>query len=237
MTARSDGQRTQRRSNSTPPHPAPAPKIPLAERLEAVRQDNGVRSLKDFWKALGGQQGARCGYEAVRKYHYDQPAPASYLTRVCEVFRSVNPGWLLTGDGSKRRGHHVPENLDYAIEARCVAMLYTYLPQLPQRFYSDFVGHVLRDLALAVLHEGMARDGIGSDWTIEEFASWGETDEGQKRITEATQTTAFAVAAPLRALGVELTQEGAARYVTAAVVALAPVLFDSGAIFTEGGHP
>jgi hypothetical protein len=84
-------------SKRRPPRPAPAPEHPLAERLEHVRTLAGVPSQKDFWRSLGGMEGAGCGYEAVRNYHKDREAPVSYLNRVLDVYTGIDPEWLMRG--------------------------------------------------------------------------------------------------------------------------------------------
>lgn len=83
----------------------------MAKRLERVRTLKGIASLKDFWKALGGKEGAGCGYEAVRFYHFDREAPVSYLSRVAQVFPEFSREWLLTGEGDELRAAAAPELL------------------------------------------------------------------------------------------------------------------------------
>lgn len=87
-----------------------APQRHLAMRLEEVRRAHGLTSLKDFWLALGGEDGAGCKYEAVRNYHFDRDAPTAYLARVCAVFPDVNPEWLLTGDGTPQRAEQATDS-------------------------------------------------------------------------------------------------------------------------------
>lgn len=80
--------------------PKASPKRPIPSRLEDVRALFGIPSLKAFWAQLceGWQEKEAVSYEAVRNYHYNRDAPASYLARVSEVF-GVSLKWLVTGEG------------------------------------------------------------------------------------------------------------------------------------------
>lgn len=81
-----------------PPRPAPEPKGEISKRLEKVREDRNIPSLKDFWRTLGEENGCGVGYEAVRNYHYDRDPPASYLARVVEVWPQYRLEWLVRGE-------------------------------------------------------------------------------------------------------------------------------------------
>jgi hypothetical protein len=90
-----------------PARPAPPPKTETAKRLEHVRTQNGLPSLRSFWQRLqdGWEDGA--SYEAVRGYHWNREPPAAYLARVAQVF-GVRLEWLITGTGPQT-------NLDAAL--------------------------------------------------------------------------------------------------------------------------
>lgn len=80
--------------------PKAPPKRPISRRLEDVRTHFQVQSLRKFHRQLAESwpKHESVSYEAVRNYHYDRDAPASYLARVSSVF-GVNLRWLVTGEG------------------------------------------------------------------------------------------------------------------------------------------
>ena len=122
--------KTERKSQ-----PAPAPKTPVAERLEHVREIRGVPTLSEFHRKLlerrGEDDNFQVSYAAARNYHYDRDAPASYLVRVAEVF-NVRLPWLLTGEGEptefetavSKRQKKSPE--DAAIEQTLVMIAHLF---------------------------------------------------------------------------------------------------------------
>ena len=80
----------------------PEPINEMAKRLEAVRERFGVPSMRAFHAKLDdgwSKEDGRVSYEAVRNYHYDRDAPASYLARVAKVFEGVRLEYLVSGDG------------------------------------------------------------------------------------------------------------------------------------------
>lgn len=89
-----------------PAKAAPAPIIPTARRLEQIREASDFQSLRAFWgHVLDGWRDeydhpVALSYEAVRTYHYDKPAPASYLARVAALF-GYRLDWLVTGEGAR----------------------------------------------------------------------------------------------------------------------------------------
>jgi hypothetical protein len=112
---------------SPPPKP-PEPETELAKRLEYVRTDAGIPSLRQFREALRkstdlpesgivptDQEGKYLvSYEAVRNYHYDRAPPIHYLLQVAEAF-SLNLDWVATGRPPIRRTTSKPESRTSAL--------------------------------------------------------------------------------------------------------------------------
>ena len=92
-------------------HPSPPPQNEISARLEDIRQQKLIPTVKEFWTRL--QKWADDGdeefvsYASARLYHYDRTPPIAYLLRVSRVF-SVSLWWLATGEGepdaTTRRG-------------------------------------------------------------------------------------------------------------------------------------
>lgn len=91
------------------------PETPLAKRLEQARAISGAQSLLAFhelltgdhprpWTEVDRDSGKRVpksvSYGALKKYHFDFPAPLDYLERVAEV-TGVRLEWLATNSGGK----------------------------------------------------------------------------------------------------------------------------------------
>ena len=76
-----------------------SPRVPLekskpAERLEYVRRNAGVETLKDFWEEIS--KILDVSYEAARNYHTHREPPAQYYAAVAERF-GVRLEWLIRG--------------------------------------------------------------------------------------------------------------------------------------------
>jgi hypothetical protein len=81
--------------------PAPAPRTPVARRLEHIRDTSGVETLLDFHERITKGGKFKVSYSAVRNYHFDRDPPLDYLERVADEF-GVRLAWLTAGDGRMR---------------------------------------------------------------------------------------------------------------------------------------
>ena len=68
----------------------------FAIRLEVVRRELGIESVKEFLKEVRDRAGLEISYEAARRYHLDR-ASVKYLAAVSKAF-DVSLDYLFLGE-------------------------------------------------------------------------------------------------------------------------------------------
>lgn len=211
-----------------PARPGPAPVIPSAGRLEAVRAHTGFPSLRSFWGHLAeGWTEGGVSYEAARNYHYDREPPVAYVRRIVERFPEIRLEWLVSGSGPMTREEEEGQEIQARmVRERAQAERWERVPGLIcEALGIEAPSDPGRSLPLWL-------SGAVALWSSRRLAGWhrffvhrrGEGDKPDEE--ELARAVGRALLAPLEALGLhpgDLDRNQFQDYALTMVAALAPV--------------
>jgi transcriptional regulator with XRE-family HTH domain len=210
---------------------------PICERLEHVRDSRGL-TLKEFHERLGGREFV--SYSAVRNYELDRDPPVSYLLQVSRNF-AIRLEWLLTGDGARTEAEQ--EGTDAAS---------TGVLRLGRGMESRAAkvrALVSREVAEALGVNPPPSGASAPEWLPGAVVLWSrlrtalqiaprtrlprskvrtpDLHQQERHWEELARVTGQAIAAPLNALGIDLSaarDTDLSNYVLAVCAALAPIV-------------
>lgn len=168
--------------------PADAPSTGTAERLEKVRQQRGVPTVRAFVDRLNEGQDFEVKYDTARRYHRDRRPSLRYVVEVARVY-DVNLEWLATGEGDPKDVRIAPKEV-----AEPEARRMWVREGLSEGFFGDPDQHPADQMQLDALIDVWVRAAIRTLGSME----YATTEE-----RELAVRIGKAAAAPLRAFGLD----------------------------------
>ncbi len=200
---------------------------PYVARLEELRvKVLGIDTVQEFVDRLNADARKVIPYATARRYHKDREPPVTYLVKVAQAF-DVSLRWLLLGEGDvKETTRRVRRELDEVRDKEITAVMLDKLGRPPEAPIIIEGQPVQpggpRPLPGAAIWSGSIRELCGRWWDLRATEAI-DAGEPPPDFEEAAEALGDALAAPLRALGLQwddMSEQKRNDYILGAVVVL-----------------